>query len=272
MKKYLSLIVILAVALHSCKSDKKTETEETTVETDSIVEEVPSLPETTSDIKITPISHATLVLEYDKTVIYVDPVGGAEAFEGMPKPKIVLVTDIHGDHFDLNTLKAINMPNMTIVVPKTVAAQVPDSLGLNLAVMSNGQDISLKNSMMDVAIEAIPMYNLREEALKFHEKGRGNGYILTLGGERVYISGDTEDIPEMRNLENIDIAFVCMNLPYTMTVESAASAVLDFKPKKVYPYHYRGTEGLSDVGKFKTLVNEGDSSIDVIQLDWYPKS
>lgn len=126
--------------------------------------------------------------------------------------------------------------------------------------------------MMDVAIEAIPMYNLREEALKFHEKGRGNGYILTLGGERVYISGDTEDIPEMRNLENIDIAFVCMNLPYTMTVESAASAVLDFKPKKVYPYHYRGTEGLSDVGKFKTLVNEGDSSIDVIQLDWYPKS
>lgn len=126
--------------------------------------------------------------------------------------------------------------------------------------------------MMDVAIEAIPMYNLRKEALKFHEKGRGNGYILTLGGERVYISGDTEDIPEMRNLENIDIAFVCMNLPYTMTVESAASAVLDFKPKKVYPYHYRGTEGLSDVGKFKTLVNEGDSSIDVIQLDWYPKS
>jgi len=99
------------------------------------------------------------------------------------------------------------------------------------------------------------MYNLREEALKFHTKGRGNGYVLSINNERIYISGDTEDIPEMRNLKNIDKAFVCMNLPYTMTIESAASAVLDFKPKNVYPYHYRGTDGMSDVDKFKTLVN-----------------
>ena len=113
------------------------------------------------------------------------------------------------------------------------------------------------------------MYNLREEALKFHQKGRGNGYVLTLGEERVYISGDTEDIPEMRQLKNIDKAFVCMNLPYTMTVESAASAVLDFKPKQVYPYHYRGTEGLSDVNKFKSIVNTGNAEIDVVQLNWY---
>ena len=98
------------------------------------------------------------------------------------------------------------------------------------------------------------MYNLREEAKKFHEKGRGNGYVIEKNDKRVYISGDTEDIPEMRSLQNIDIAFVCMNLPYTMTVENAASAVLDFKPNKVYPYHYRGTEGLSDVSKFKSLV------------------
>ena len=114
------------------------------------------------------------------------------------------------------------------------------------------------------------MYNLREEALKFHEKGRGNGYVIENDGMRVYISGDTEDIPEMRNLKDIDVAFVCMNLPYTMTVESAASGVLDFKPTKVYPYHYRGTEGLSDVAKFKELVNEGDAGIEVVQLDWYP--
>ena len=114
------------------------------------------------------------------------------------------------------------------------------------------------------------MYNLRDEALKFHTKDRGNGYVLTLGDERVYISGDTEDIPEMRKLKDIDIAFVCMNLPYTMTVESAASAVLDFKPKQVYPYHYRGTKGLSDVGKFKDIVNDADPEIEVIQLDWYP--
>lgn len=272
MKKYLGLILILAIALHSCKSDKKTETEDATVETDSIAEETPSVPEVTSSIEIHPINHATMVLEHDQTVIYVDPVGGAEAFEGMPKPKIALVTDIHGDHFDVNTLTAINTSDLTIVVPKAVAEKIPDALGLNLAVISNGQDINLKNSTTDVNIEAIPMYNLREEALKFHDKGRGNGYVLTLGGQRIYISGDTEDIPEMRNLKDIDIAFVCMNLPYTMTVDSAASAVLDFKPKKVYPYHYRGTEGLSDVGKFKTLVNEEDSTIEVVQLDWYPKS
>ncbi len=113
------------------------------------------------------------------------------------------------------------------------------------------------------------MYNLRAEALKFHTEGRGNGYVLTANKERIYISGDTEDIPEMRNLKNIDKALVCMNLPYTMPIESAASAVLDFKPKQVYPYHYRGTEGLSDVSKFKSLVNEGDASIEVLLLDWY---
>jgi len=116
------------------------------------------------------------------------------------------------------------------------------------------------------------MYNLREEALKFHTKGRGNGYVLTINKERIYFSGDTEDIPEMRNLKNIDKAFVCMNLPYTMTVENAADAVLEFKPKEVYPYHYRGTGGLSDVEKFKQIVAEKNKAIKVVQLDWYPKN
>lgn len=119
------------------------------------------------------------------------------------------------------------------------------------------------------SIEAIPMYNLREEALKFHEKGRGNGYVLNWNNQRIYISGDTEDIPEMRNLKDIDIAFVCMNLPYTMTVESAASAVLDFKPKKVYPYHYRGKDGMSDVDEFKSIVNKANPNIETVQLIWY---
>ena len=93
--------------------------------------------------------------------------------------------------------------------------------------------------------------------------------MLTLGNERVYISGDTEDIPEMRQLKNIDMAFVCMNLPYTMTVESAASAVLDFKPKKVYPYHYRGESGMSDVEKFKSILNKDNPDIEVLLHDWY---
>ena len=114
------------------------------------------------------------------------------------------------------------------------------------------------------------MYNLREEALKFHSKGRGNGYVFTVNEERIYFSGDTEDIPEMRTLKNIDKAFVCMNLPYTMVVESAADAVLAFKPKQVFPYHYRGTNGLSDVAKFKEIVNKNNPTIKVVQLNWYP--
>jgi L-ascorbate metabolism protein UlaG (beta-lactamase superfamily) len=113
------------------------------------------------------------------------------------------------------------------------------------------------------------MYNLPDDSTARHTKGRGNGYILTLGGKRFYISGDTEDIPEMRNLKNIDVAFVCMNMPYTMTEEQAASAVLDFKPKIVYPFHYRGQGGFSDTQKFKMLVNKGDASIDVRLKDWY---
>lgn len=120
-----------------------------------------------------------------------------------------------------------------------------------------------------ISIKAIPMYNLREEALKFHTKGRGHGYVLDINDERIYISGDTEDIPEMRNLKNIDKAFVCMNLPYTMPIESAASAVLDFKPKTVYPYHYRGSDGLSNINLFKEIVNKEDKSIDVQLLGWY---
>ncbi len=108
------------------------------------------------------------------------------------------------------------------------------------------------------------MYNLTEDRLKFHSKGRGNGYVLTLGGKRIYISGDTEDVPEMRALKDIDVAFVCMNLPYTMSPEQAASAVKEFKPKAVYPYHYRG----SDVQKFKELV--GPAS-EVRIREWYPK-
>jgi len=123
--------------------------------------------------------------------------------------------------------------------------------------------------MFGMTIEAIPMYNLRDEALNFHPKGRGNGYVISLAGERIYISGDTEDIPEMRELTNIDKAFICMNLPYTMTVESAASAVLDFKPKIAIPYHYRGKDGLSDIENFKQIIESKNSDIKVEFLKWY---
>ena len=152
------------------------------------------------------------------------------------------------------------------IVPKAVADKMPAAFTPQVDVLNNGDT----KERFGITIEAVPMYNLREEAKKFHQKGRGNGYVLNMGGQRIYISGDTEDIPEMRALTNIDKALVCMNLPYTMTVESAADAVLAFKPKQVYPYHYRGRPEVSNVAKFKRLVNSGNPNIEVVQLDWYP--
>ena len=183
-----------------------------------------------------------------------------------------MITDIHGDHLDIETLEAIATKGSKIIAPVAVADKLPTGLRSKTSVLSNFLSKNYTIGSANLTIEAIPMYNLRKEAMNFHPKNRGNGYVLTLGKERVYISGDTEDIPEMRQLKDIDIAFVCMNLPYTMTIESAADAVLDFKPKKVYPYHYKGTNGFSDVKKFKSIVNEGNRAIEVIQDDWYKKS
>ena len=151
-------------------------------------------------------------------------------------------------------------------MPNAVAEQFPDSFTPQIDVLNNGE----KKERYGIEVTAVPMYNLREEALNFHEKGRGNGYVLEKEGQRVYFSGDTEDIPEMRALKNIDKAFICMNLPYTMTVESAADAVLEFAPAEVYPYHYRGNPDVSDVGSFATFVREGNPNIRIVQLDWYP--
>jgi L-ascorbate metabolism protein UlaG (beta-lactamase superfamily) len=167
---------------------------------------------------------------------------------------------------DLKTLEALDLSQATVLAPKAVVDKLTDNLNIKSTVILNNGDSVIINGY---SIEAIPMYNLREDALKFHSKGRGNGYVLNINGERIYISGDTEDIPEMRALKNIDKAFVCMNLPYTMTVENAVSAVLEFKPKEVYPYHYRGTNGFSDVNEFKRLVNQDDKDIKVVLLNWY---
>ena len=268
MRKLFIILCSIALTLFNCKSDKK-ESNSTSENLAEVKTEQNTDELKRSDIQITPINHATMALQCDGTVIYVDPVGGADKFKDQPKPDLILVTDIHGDHLNVETLEGVITNDTKLIVPEAVNSQLSDILKNQSQVMANGQAISLTIKENPIKIEAIPMYNLRPEALQFHTKGRGNGYVMTMCGQRVYISGDTEDIPEMRVLKNIDIAFVCMNLPYTMTVESAASAVLEFKPKKVYPYHYRGTGGLSDVGKFKELVNAGDSNIEVVQLDWY---
>lgn len=218
------------------------------------------VPTNDGNVIIHPIDHATFALDWKGTIVYVDPVGGAKRFEGLPRPNLILITDIHGDHLDVATLSAIATEKTELVAPEAVTEKLPEALQKRTTTLNNGA----AKLLLGVRIEAIPMYNLTPDRLKFHSKGRGNGYLLTIGGTRFYISGDTEDIPEMRALKNIDVAFVCMNLPYTMTVEQAASAVREFKPRVVYPYHYRE----SDIEKFAKLVGT-ESGIEVRLRDWY---
>lgn len=214
-------------------------------------------------LTIQPVNHATMVLTYQHKNIYVDPVGGADAFKGESAPDMILITDIHGDHLDPKTIDAVNTKHAILIVPQAVADKLPNADKANLVILKNGES----TNKLNIEITAIPMYNLPESPTAFHTKGRGNGYVLTIGGKKIYISGDTSDIPEMRGLKGIDIAFVCMNLPYTMDVKTAASGVLAFKPKVVYPYHYRG----QDINEFKKLVNAGDKNIEVRLRDWYAK-
>ncbi len=263
MKLYIPGFLLICLLLANCKSQKKEDSEVINETLEENVQEVSEKKE--DDIVIDPIGHATAIIQWKEKTIYIDPNGGAKAFEGKKPANIVLITDIHGDHMNIDTLDSLNLSKAEVVVPQAVAEKLPAAYTERLVIINNGETKEIQG----ISIEAIPMYNLREEALKFHDKGRGNGYVITLDKERIYFSGDTEDIPEMRALKYIDKAFVCMNLPYTMTVESAADAVLEFKPKQVYPYHYRGTEGLSDVDKFRQLVSK-DSTIEVVQLNWYP--
>ena len=218
------------------------------------------------NLEITPVLHGTLVLEYNGTTIYVDPYGGASSFEGLNAPDIILITDIHGDHHNQTTLDSLDVSNATFVVPQAVADKLPEGWDSQTTVIGNSETKSIKN----VGITALPMYNLPETDDSRHPKGRGNGYVLTFADKKIYISGDTEDIPEMRSLKKIDVAFVCMNMPYTMNIEQAANAVSEFKPAIVYPYHYRGRPDMSDTEQFKKLVEKTAPSVEVRLRNWYP--
>jgi L-ascorbate metabolism protein UlaG (beta-lactamase superfamily) len=217
-------------------------------------------------LTIQPVQHASLVLAVNGITIYADPSGGTKIFKGIAPPNIILVTDIHGDHFDIKTLDSLKTSSTLLVVPQAVADKLPENDKAHLVILKNGDN----TQQSGISISAIPMYNLPESATAMHTRGRGNGYVLTVGDKNIYISGDTQGIPEMRSLKNIDVAFVCMNLPYTMDVKEAADAVLAFKPRIVYPFHYRGQNGLSDVNAFKTLVDASHKHIEVRLRNWYP--
>jgi L-ascorbate metabolism protein UlaG (beta-lactamase superfamily) len=213
---------------------------------------------------VQPVQHASLILTVHGITIYADP-SGADNFKGQTAPDIILITDIHGDHFDVKTMEAVKKAGSLLIVPQVVADKLPVDKD-HVIVLKNGDE----TTQSGISIRAIPMYNLPESPTAMHTKGRGNGYVLGIGGKLIYLSGDTQGIPEMRSLKNIDVAFICMNLPYTMDVKEAADAVLAFKPRIVYPYHYRGKDGLSDVNAFKSLVEAGDKNIEVRLRNWYP--
>lgn len=185
-------------------------------------------------LQIVFIKHASLMMEFGGHVIYVDPISGYADYSKMPKADIILITHEHHDHLDLKAIAEIEKAG-TIIVANPASAKI---LGKG-KVMANGD---VMQPAAWIGLEAVPAYNTTEGRDKYHPKGRDNGYVVTLGDTRIYIAGDTENIPEMADLKNIDIAFLPVNQPYTMTVEQAAAAARTIIPKILYPYHYGETE------------------------------
>ncbi|HMH64319.1 MAG TPA: MBL fold metallo-hydrolase [Rhizomicrobium sp.] len=209
-------------------------------------------------VQIMPIYHATAKITAGSDTIYIDPAKPAK-IEGMPPGDLILITDIHGDHMDAADVTALSKEGTTVIAPAAVAKTITQAKPL-----VNGKTTSWRKWK----ITAVPMYNINHNqpsGAPYHDKGRGNGYVLNYGGKNFYFAGDTEGVPEMRALKNIDVAFICMNLPYTMPPDEAAEAVKAFHPKVVIPYHYRG----SDLTVFQKGL-EG-TGIEVRLLEWYPK-
>ncbi len=202
-----------------------------------------------------PVKHATFWFEVAGKVVWNDPWSQADL--GGPKADLILISDIHGDHLDEAAIAAVRKPDTIIVAPPAVVEKLPGAVAL-----ANGE----RKDLGYLGLEAVPMYNLQrgpEPGKYYHDKGRGNGYVITVGDRHIYVSGDTECTPEMRALQSIDVAFVCMNLPYTMPPAEAAGCVAAFKPKVLYPYHYRD----SDLDELTSAL--AGTGVEVRRRAWY---
>lgn len=231
--------------------------------TASVAQEMPmadTLPTSAGDLVIHPVDHASLVLEFGGKAFYVDPVGGATRYASLPAPSAILITHGHGDHFDIPTLEAI-AGDAPLVTNGDVLSKLPDALKANAMAMVNGDN----GTILDIPIRAIAAHNTTEDRMRYHPIGVGNGYVLSFGDAQVYVAGDTEPTDDMLGLTDIAVAFLPMNLPYTMTPEQAVAAINTFKPGIVYPYHY----GQSDLSPLETDV---DSAVEVRLRNWYALS
>ena len=219
------------------------------------VEKMDTITTSSGKLIIHFIGHGSLAFEFNGKVIHVDPFSRLADYDKLPKADIILITHSHSDHFDLDAIGKIKKDSTIVVY--TEACQNTGKYTLPATIMKNG-DIS---EILNIKIEAVPAYNIihkRADGNPFHPKAEGNGYILTFGDKRLYIAGDTENIPEMKDFGKIDIAFLPMNLPYTMTPELVAEAAKLLHPKILYPYHFGNTDTSLLLGLLKD-----EKSIDV---------
>jgi L-ascorbate metabolism protein UlaG (beta-lactamase superfamily) len=204
----------------------------------------------TGDLKITFLGHGSLLFNFEGKNIYVDPFSQVADYAQLPKADLILLTHEHRDHLDPQALAHVRTERTRLILTAACDRQVGGGM-----VMRNG-DVQTAGGIL---VEALPAYNLvhmRDNGEPYHPKGVGNGYVLTFGDLRVYVAGDTENIPEMKKLRNIDIAFLPMNLPYTMTPEMVADAAMAFRPKILYPYHFGGT----DTSRIEDLMAEAPNT------------
>ncbi|HHW33472.1 MAG TPA: MBL fold metallo-hydrolase [Paracoccus solventivorans] len=214
---------------------------------------------------LTPFEHASLMLTLDGQNILVDPVGGAERYAAAGPLAAVLVTHEHGDHFDPEVLAAVVTDGVALVVNPAVAEKLPEALRARATVMANGDS----GEIAGIKIEAVPAYNITPERTQYHPQGRDNGYVLTSPEHgRIYIAGDTEATPEFVAQQDIALAFVPMNLPYTMSIDQAVEGVAAMAPRLVIPYHHRG----NDPAEFAEKLHAAGSQTQVAIVDWYPDS